>query len=451
MKYLLQKWVSLMSHKFWFLTNVSLRKKIKTKWFLIANIVLCIGILLIINIDSVISFFGGDFNDDINIVMLDETAYKAGDIFKKNLENASTLLGSDLKVNIEISNETVEEATAKITDTDKILVVLASDDEEYIIAKIISNDTIDNICYNTLVQALTLTKTSIAMTLTNIDVSLLNKVVAPINIERVLLDDNASEDESMKLIMSTVFPTVIMPFFILVIFLVQMIGAEINEEKQTRSMEVIISNVSPKIHFFSKVLSANVFVIFQGLLLILYAFVGLVIRFNVSSGGVSNEITSGINSVIDMLNTTGFMDKLAFIIPLTIVLMILSFIAYSLVAGILASMTVNMEDFQQIQTPIMFVSLGGYYLAIMSAMFKGSILIKILSYVPFISCLLSPALLVIGEIGIVDVIISILLLCFFIYILVRYGLKIYKIGILNYSTDKMWSKLFRAAKTKDFN
>ena len=49
----------------------------------------------------------------------------------------------------------------------------------------------------------------------------------------------------------------------LIIFLVQMIGAEVNEEKTTKSMEIIISNVSPKTHFLSKVLSSNLFVIIQ--------------------------------------------------------------------------------------------------------------------------------------------------------------------------------------------
>lgn len=439
-----------MRNKFWYLTGVSLKKKIKTKWFLIANIVLCIGILLIANIDSVISFFGGDFNDDIDIVVVDETNYNASAIFKESLNSTNTLLGNESKTNIYISKDTEENEIDKVVDTDKILIVFNADEDVYVTAKIISDDIIDSIYYNTLIQALTLTKTSIAMSLADVDAALLTKITSPINIERVLLDNDVSEDESMNIIMSTVFPTIIMPFFVLVIFLVQMIGAEINEEKQTRSMEVIISNVSPKVHFFSKVLSANVFVIVQAVLLILYALFGMFIRFNFSGGStISNGLTSGVNSVVEMLNSTGFMDKLIFIIPLTIVLLILSFIAYSLVAGILASMTVNMEDFQQIQTPIIFVSLGGYYLAIMAAMFKGSILIRILSYIPFISCLLSPALLVIGEVGIVDVVVSILMLCGFIFVAVRYGLKIYKIGILNYSTDRMWSKIFKAVKVKD--
>ena len=52
--------------------------------------------------------------------------------------------------------------------------------------------------------------------------------------------------------MTSVFPSLILPFFMLTIFLVQMIGAEVNDEKTTRGMEIIISNVSPKTHFLQK-------------------------------------------------------------------------------------------------------------------------------------------------------------------------------------------------------
>ena len=58
----------------------------------------------------------------------------------------------------------------------------------------------------------------------------------------------------MELVMGVAFPIMILPFFMLTMYLVQMIGAEINEEKTTKSMEIIISNVSPKTHFFSKLI-----------------------------------------------------------------------------------------------------------------------------------------------------------------------------------------------------
>ena len=128
--------------------------------------------------------------------------------------------------------------------------------------------------------------------------------------------------------------------------------------------------------------------------------------------------------------------------------MILTFVAYSLLAGILASITTNAEDFNQLQTPIMIILLAGYYLAIMAGMFKGALFIRILSYIPLISAILSPSLLVLGQIGVIDVIISILITLAFIYILIKYGLRIYKIGILNYSSKDLWKKMFKAMKEK---
>lgn len=437
-----------MMNKFWFLTQSSFLKKIKSKWFLIVNILLLVVIVGIVNVDSIIKAFGGDFNDTNEIVVLDKTNMSY-DLFEKNLKSYNETL--DMKYTFDISKtiKTEEEIKKEIKDTDKVLIVLENSDTSYLKASIISDSYIDTMYYQLLYQALSTTKTEVAFSLTDTNKDELLKLTSNISVDRILLsDDKNTEEENMEMIMGTVFPTVILPFFILVVFLVQMIGAEINEEKQTRSMEVIISNVSPKAHFFSKVIASNGFVLLQGLLLILYGILALVIR-NYTGISSASSITSQISDVWNSLVASGFVDKLTYIIPLTLILMVLSFLTYSLVAGILASMTVSMEDYQQIQAPIMMICLAGYYLAIMAGMFQGSTLIRILSYVPFLSCLLSPALLVIGQIGIFDVVISIIILCVFNYILIRYGLKIYKIGILNYSTDKMWSKLLKAVRSKE--
>ena len=441
-----------MTSKFWYLTGLSLKKKIKSKWFFIANILLAVLIVGLINIDSIIQFFGGDFDQKTEIVLLNQTDYS--DIqktFENYIEEYNQLLTTESETSIETFSGNQQDLEKELAKSDKIGIIFTDDEDNYLQAKVISDQKIDTMIYQLLVQALSSTKTEVAMSLTDIDLEELEKINTPITIDRIILDDAAqNEDENMSLIMGTVFPTVILPFFMLVLFLVQMIGTEINEEKSTRSMEIIISNVSPKVHFFSKVLASNVFVITQGVLLILYAGIGLFLRnMLVTGSSLISGITTEISGVWQTLVETGFVDKLVYIIPITLILMILSFIAYSLVAGILASMTVNMEDFQQIQTPIIMISLVGYYLAIMAGMFEGSIFIRILSYVPFLSCLLSPALLVIGQISIVDCLISIAVLIVFLYFTIKYGLKIYKVGILNYSTDKMWHRLFKAVKSKD--
>ena len=325
--------------------------------------------------------------------------------------------------------------------------IFEEDAEQIIKTTLITKDYLQTTDLQVLTQAINSTKMAVAIANSNIPVSELEKIYSQAKIEReILTKDKTAQAEGTEMIMSTVFPVVILPFFMLTIFLVQMIGAEVNDEKTTRGMEIIISNVSPKQHFFSKMVAGNAFILIQGALLIIYAIVGFVVRLILGDGNPLGGMGSSFTSVIDALRVSGVLDKLIYIIPLTLILMIVTFIAYSLLAGILASMTTNIEDFQQLQTPIMIISLVGYYLAILANVFGGSIFIKILGFVPFISAILSPSLLVIGQFGILEVIISIILVIITNYLLIRYGLRIYKVGILNYSSEGLWKKMLKALK-----
>lgn len=440
-----------MTNKLKYLTKISLDKKIKTKWFLIANIILLVIIAGIINIDSIIKFFGGDFDKKTEIVVIDNAS--CYDEFVKTFDSTRDYLDTLKDAEITKYDKDKESLYEDIKKKDKILLVINEDSTNFINVEMITKSNIDNTTYQVITTILNSIKKDKALSYYGVSNEILDHISSYVEVKRTKLDDEENVDEMMELVMSTIFPIVILPFFTLTMFLVQMIGAEINEEKTTRGMEIIISNVSPKTHFLSKIISGNVFVLLQGLLLVVYLLIGIFIRYistgvlinggNILSGGVG----SYVNKITSSLELTGVLDKLQIIIPITLILMVVTFIAYSLVAGILASMTTNMEDYQQVQTPIMIISFISYYLSVAAAMFKGSIFIKVLSYIPFFSALLAPSLLVLGQITIVEAIISILLTVGLIFILVKYGLRIYKVGILNYSGSHLWKKMFKAFKS----
>lgn len=430
-----------MSKKFWFLTKQSLNKKIKSKWFIGVNILLLLVIVALINMNSIISFFGGDFNETTKVLVIDKTEM-AYPVLKENIKEI-TKGEEDTKIIVKETNKTEKELKKDIKDNE-VIIVFQNSEENYITAKVISKEKIDNTTYQYISQGLNATKTTVALAKTNTNPTLLAKLSSPMDTKRVVLNEKKSVDENMEMVMGSLFPTLILPFFMLIIFLVQMIGGEICEEKTTRSMEIIISNVSPKVHLLSKVVASNFFIIFQGLLLILYSVIGILIS---TKGQLS--IDTNVDTLLTAAVDSGFINKVVTLLPAIIVMILLSFLAYSLIAGILASMTTNMEDFSQLQTPIMLVLLAGYYLAIMAGMFDGSLLIRVLSYIPFISCLLSPSLYILGQISMVDVIISIILLVITNLLMMKYGLKVYKVGILNYSNNKIWSKFAKALKSKD--
>ena len=427
-----------MNKKFWYLTKLSFNKKVKSKWFIITNIILLVAIVILFNISAIIEFFGGDFDAKTNIIVVDNA--NAYEIFASNLTN----FADSEDYSISKSNEDIETLKNNLASAE-LLIVLNSSPTEYLTSELISLDKVDNLTYQIILQALNSTKSTIGMIASDIDPEVLANISASITVERTILNDSATTDENMDMIMSSVFPTLILPFFMLIIFLVQMVGGEVCEEKTTRSMEIIISNVSPKVHLLSKVLASNIFVILQSILLILYCVIAYVV--SIALGGASLSSTFDFTSIFSVFGQMG--NTIFLVIPVTIILIILSFLSYAIVAGILASMTVNIEDFNQLQTPIMLLSIAGYYLAVMAAMFDGSIFIRIISYIPFLSVFISPTLFVLGQVTIFDMLLSVLILILFIFILLKFGLKVYKSGILNYSSDKVWSRLFKAFRTKN--
>jgi ABC-2 type transport system permease protein len=435
-----------MTNKLKYLINMSLKRKVATKWFVIANLVLALVIVGLANIDSLVKAFGGDFNQQQMIYVVDNTN-KTYDIFKNQVEELKKQINMGSSYSFEIAT-TEEEALTKLEEDKKVWIIVFNNDEKTVVsAKIITEAYLSAVDNQILTTSINSSRTAIAILETDVSEEDLNKLLTQTPITREYLDETKkSEEEQIEMIMSTVFPLVILPFFMLTIFLVQMIGAEVNDEKTTRGMEIIISNVSPKTHFASKVIAGNLFVIIQGLLLFIYGGIGMFVRNLVGSSSLESDITKTISDSFKAIMESNLGDKLIYIIPLTLVLMLITFIGYSLLAGILASMSTNIEDFQQVQTPIIVISLIGYYLSMLSGLFEGSILIRVFSYIPFISAILSPSLLVFGHIGVVDVLISIALMLGTIYLLITFGLRIYKVGILNYSSSDLWKKMFKALK-----
>ena len=450
MRYSYRKWVRAMKQKLNYLIHVSIMRKVKTKWFVIANVLLLLAVMAIANIDTIITRFGGDFDRTQKILVIDNTGF-AFDMFKAITEEDSeipTFTTSD-EFDVVLFEDSYDDAIKEIEEDNSIwLIVFDESEDEIFDVTVVTNDYLSTLRQQTLYSAINNVKVTLALLESDINMEELTEIYSPLEIERVYLEEERSQErESTDALMGLLFPFLILPFFMLSMFLIQMIGAEVNDEKSTRGMEIIISNVSPTVHFFSKVVAGNLFIFGQAFLLFIYGLLGLGIRLLTQPDGDLLDVAV-VRDTYQMLQETGALDRFVYIIPLTLILMALTLIAYSLLAGILASVTTNIEDFQQLQTPLVFLSLGGFYLAMLAPIFAGSTFIQVISYVPFLSAILSPSLLVIGQGSVIDVLISTLLICVTIFLLIKYGLKVYKVGILNYSSNDLWKKMFKALKTK---
>ena len=435
-----------MKNKLKYLTAMSLKRKIQTKWFVAANILIALIIICGINIDTIITAFGGDFDKQQPVYIADHTGV-AFDSVKMMMNESSKALNTSSKkssFDIQKTDKNEKEIKEQVDKKDGLGIIIENDKESTLKVTIISKDILDAVDSQLISNAINQTKTSLALADSGISNEQISKIYSNAKIDyEYTKDDVKKGEEGTQMLMRTVFPIVILPFFMLTLFLVQMIGAEVNDEKTTRGMEIIISNVSPKVHFFSKVIAGNLFVLFQGVLLFLYSGLGLLVRNLIGGSDITGGIGSEVGKAMNEILSSSIGSQLAYIIPLTLLLMIITFVAYSLLAGILASMTTNIEDFQQLQTPIAIISLVGYYLAMLANVFGGSLFIKILGMVPFISAILAPSLLVLGQFSILEMLLAIVLCLLTVFALIKYGLRIYKVGILNYSSKDLWKKMFK--------
>ncbi len=438
-----------MKNKLKYLTAMSLKRKIQTKWFVAANILIALVIICGINIDTIITAFGGDFDKQQPVYIADHTGV-AFDSVKTMMNESSKALNTSSKkssFDIQKTDKNEKEIKEQVDKKDGLGIIIENDEKSTLKVTIISKDILDAVDSQLISNAINQTKTSLALANSGISNEQISSIYSSAKIDyEYTKDDVKKGEEGTQMLMQTVFPIVILPFFMLTLFLVQMIGAEVNDEKTTRGMEIIISNVSPKVHFFSKVIAGNLFVLFQGVLLFLYGGLGLLVRNLIGGSDITGGIGSEVGKAINDILSSSIGSQLAYIIPLTLLLMIITFVAYSLLAGILASMTTNIEDFQQLQTPIVIISLVGYYLAMLANVFGGSLFIKILGMVPFISAILAPSLLVLGQFSILEMLLAIVLCLLTVFALIKYGLRIYKVGILNYSSKDLWKKMFKALK-----
>jgi len=430
-----------MKNKFGFLVKYSLKKKIDTKWFKVVNILLCLLLIFLVNMDSIINFFGGDFNEKDKIYVVDNaSSYNSFSAYFRNLTETMDLG----EYEVILDNKVLDN---KEELDDKVVVILNKNTNEYLDGEIVSYDTVSRTTYEVIVNSLNAVKSEMVLTSSGMSHEEIEKLTSPVNVKETVLNEDAKDNKTKDTLSGVLTTVIIVPFFLLIVTMVQMLGAEINDEKTSRGMEIIISSVPVKMHFASKVISALSYVLIQGGLLFLYGFLAILLR-KVFVGGATSGVGGFFTDTINMLSEAGVFTLLAKgAIPL-IILFVISFALYAIVAAILASMTTNNEDFQQLQTPLMIIMMVGYYVALMAVVFDGSLFINILAVIPMLSVMIAPTLYLLGEMSLVYLIISTLVTVIATYIVYVYGLRIYKVGILNYSSSKLWRKMFKSLKQK---
>lgn len=223
-------------------------------------------------------------------------------------------------------------------------------------------------------------------------------------------------------------------YFILLMFMYFMLimysnvlVVDIATEKGSKMIEFIFSSVSAKDYFAGKILGNFLAIIVHS---ILYIILGAISYFIAKSKGLLDMIK--INISLDQRSLMLIAEIFIFII--------LSLLAYMIIAAMLGSLASKQEDASKVASPLMITIVAAFMVAMIFMNRPVNIFVKIASYVPYISVFFMPLRLIKGNCGIIEGGISIIILVASLYISYILASKVYKKHILNYTTASFFTR-----------
>ena len=243
---------------------------------------------------------------------------------------------------------------------------------------------------------------------------------------------NKIEDEKTdnKMVGQLIYFVLIFLMYMVLMSFVNLVLSDIATEKGTKMIEFIFSSVRPGDYFAGKMLGNFIAVFVQ---IITYVIFGLIGFFIVKSRGL-----------FDGLDLSFTLTSSSYgIIAEIVALFLLGIFIFLVIAGMLGSFATKVEDAGKMGTPLIFVTIILFFLA-MSLQKKGDIMLtQVLSYIPLASTFFMPLRLLNGYAGLSQGLISIAILIVTIFLVYRFGEKVYKRNILNYSTDNWFTRRFK--------
>lgn len=425
--------------KFGFLVYYGLKKRIWTKAFLIANIII---FLLSLFITVLPNFFKETIESEYKIsIVINKDDPKVIENSKKIIEdnNKSDNIYYKYKIAEIIRDEkqaTVENQLDRLTKESNyraILIFTVGDQVDYHDLKLDVVHT--NLFKKNNVENLKEHFKSLILKINN-------KTTNPyLNIETKSV---TYKKEARKQTAKIVALVILLTTTFTIMLLSNMLGTEIIKEKETKAVEIILTSITPKIHFLSKITSLLLFLLFQVALI----FINFSITALLLGKGVSE-------SQVDLTQLPILSDNL---LSSTIIFMLgfgfIGLITMLFLTGIIASMSNNFEEYQSAITPISFLTFIPAYLVfflIEQTNFLSEITLKIFSYVPIFSTFIAPVTYFAGLITWYEALISLILSILFLVGLIFIFSPVYKKNILNYSKSKFLSKMTSFFKFKKGN
>lgn len=234
------------------------------------------------------------------------------------------------------------------------------------------------------------------------------------------------------------------------------VASEVVNEKTTKTLELILTSVKAKTHFFAKLIVGWLVIVIQGVMSISYILFWLLVRSIYDQGTGIILLVKNLNLIeIKGNNFYGVLSSFDFSISFLqqcffiLIFLLLGILFLQLVMVVVSSFVSTIEEAGNIQAPFYLLLLAIYYLviAINNPHELSEGIGYYLSFVPFVSMLVMPCRMMIQQVPLFEIALSIMISVYIIRYLIRKGVVLYEVGVLDYSC-KGFMHVIKAIRSK---
>lgn len=396
----------------------TMRDMIGRKSFRISTLIILILIVIGFNVPSFIQNFSNP--DDNTILFVDRD-----NIFSGSLNTLSE--NSELGYQAEISTDSDETIKQQI-DNDEInsAFIIEKTDAEPRIRYIVKNtatiseppqqiiDQLNSLYSAVQLSKLGLTESELATLIPNFDFEIEQT-------ESEVVGGNIG----VMMILSCIL-------FFAIYFCAFQVSSSITVEKTSKIIETLVTSTSPRSIILGKTIGIGLVGLGQMLLFVVTAVLS-------AYSFLDSEI---LNAMLDLSNFTPYLAVI------TLVYFILGYFVYALLYAVTGATVSKPEDIQAANTPVVILTMIGFYLAYFTLMNPTGELNIFASLLPISSPFCMPLRVMMGVASSWDVCLSILILLITCIVVAHIAIKIYSNAILNYGNQRGLKNLFKMYKEK---
>nr|WP_295973460.1 ABC transporter permease [uncultured Bacillus sp.] len=396
--------------------------KLKTKSFILTTIITALIFIALTNMTNIIEYFTKEKGPE-KIAVIDNT----GELFHL-FDTQMKSMNQDLE--IEEYNKSLAKAEKEVlAEAYEGVLVLDFDQNHLPAATYKSLNVADTTLPSALESAVQQIKVQLAAAQLQLTPEQLAKIYEPPVFERVALKDNAKTQEELSEARGLVYVLLFVIYFAVIMY-ANMIAMEVATEKSSRVMEILISSVSPIKQMFGKILGIGLLSLTQ-----------LAVLLAVGYYFVKRNLESMEGGFFEFL---GFQNIPLTTIVYAIIFFILGYFLYATLAALLGSLVSRIEDVQQMITPMTFIVIAGFMIAMFGLNQPDTTFITITSYIPFFT-----PMLMFMRVGMLTLpswepILGIIILIVSIVILAVFGARVYRGGVLMYGKSNSFKDIKKA-------